>query len=289
MFPTTPYMLIRLDPAPTRLGGNTKRLENYSYQYTGKDPDLVEINYLLEGSVIVPHEEGPVTYPQGSIRVFTHGATGLVTSPDPVLHEIYLNFRCVQLPEPMEEADVAAWRNTVHHAILPTRVDDPTVCERAALIMRTVSRTIRDEDCIALSLRARTCLYEILTIFTEYCVRTARQKQAARQIQSPYTKKACRYIREHLGDKFAVTEVAQAAGISYNHLKAVFQQDMNMSLVEYANRERIRRVEYLLAAEDLSLEEAGNAVGIHDVKYLSRLFRRYTGMTCSEYRKTYRQ
>ena len=39
----------------------------------------------------------------------------------------------------------------------------------------------------------------------------------------------------------------------------------------------------------LSSEDAGEAVGIQDPKYLGRLFRRYVGMTISEYRKLCRE
>ena len=41
--------------------------------------------------------------------------------------------------------------------------------------------------------------------------------------------------------------------------------------------------EQLLLENNLTPEAAGEQVGIHDIKYLSRLFRRYSGMTITEY------
>lgn len=285
MFSTSPYVLLHLDPPLRRVGGRSFRWENYSWFYPGREIEHWEITYLQEGSVIVPQNGENVTYPQGSLRVFCHKGSGYVTSPDPVLHEIFMTFRPVEPPVPISEEDVANWRSAIHYAILPDHVTDPAVCEKVSLLLKTAVKAIHSEDCIAPSLRARTCLYEILTILTEYSVRTARRRLAAPQSRSRYTKKACAYVREHLGEKLTVSEVAEAAGISYNHLKTVFQKDMNMPLVEYINRQRIRRVEHLITTGEHTLEEAGAAVGIHDPKYLSRLFRRYAGMTVTEFRR----
>ncbi len=285
MFQTTPYILLHLDPPLGKVGGRALRWKKYSWDCSGMDTDQWEINYLQEGSVIVPQENGPVTYSQGSVRIFSHAGSGLVTSPDPVLHEVYMTFRPEEPPMPISEENVAGWRSVVHYAILPDHVTDPAVCEKVGLLMKNAARDIQSDSCIAPSLRARTCLYEILTILTEYSVRTARRRLASPRPRSRYTQRTCRFIKDHLGEKLTVAEIAEAVGVSYNHLKAVFQKDMNMPLVEYINRERIRRVEYLVTAEDRTLEEAGAAVGIQDPKYLSRLFRRYTGMTVTEYRR----
>ena len=62
---------------------------------------------------------------------------------------------------------------------------------------------------------------------------------------------------------------------------------MDMSIVEYWNRSRIHKVEQLITVGGMTLIEAGDAVGIGDVKYLSRLFHRYTGMTAQEFRHIY--
>ena len=287
MFYTSPYVLLHLNPPPHRVGGRAFRWENYSWDYPGRDIDCWEINNQQEGSILKPQNDSIVTYPQGSLRVFCHSGSGPVTSPDPVLHEVFMTFRLAETPEPISEEAVAGWKSEIHYAILPDHVTDPAVCERVGLLLKTAAKDINSDDCIAPSLRARTYLYEILTILTEYSVTTARQRLSIPHLRSRYTRRACRFIQEHLGEKITVAEIAEAAGISYNHLKTVFQGDMNMSLVEYLNRKRIQQVEFMVAAEHRSLEEAGAAVGIHDPKYLSRLFRRYTGMTVSEYRRVY--
>ena len=47
---------------------------------------------------------------------------------------------------------------------------------------------------------------------------------------------------------------------------------------------RIRRVRLLMDVNGQSLKDAGRAVGLEDEHYLSRQFKRYTGMSARQYR-----
>ena len=60
---------------------------------------------------------------------------------------------------------------------------------------------------------------------------------------------------------------------------------MGMTLVEYSNCAKVQRVRELITSRNISLTDAGLAVGIDDVKYLSRLFKKYSGVTSAEYRE----
>ena len=56
-----------------------------------------------------------------------------------------------------------------------------------------------------------------------------------------------------------------------------------MTIVEYINREKLKLVKDQITTMKVTLEEAGAEVGITDVKYLSRLFKKYNGITAMEY------
>ena len=57
-----------------------------------------------------------------------------------------------------------------------------------------------------------------------------------------------------------------------------------MSVTEAVAEARIRRVRLLMDTSGLSLKEAGRAAGLEDEHYLSRQFKRYTGMSARQYR-----
>ena len=54
---------------------------------------------------------------------------------------------------------------------------------------------------------------------------------------------------------------------------------MGTSPVEYRNHLRIQKAIALLKTGEYTVGECAEAVGIHDMKYFSKLFKRYTGVT----------
>ena len=60
-----------------------------------------------------------------------------------------------------------------------------------------------------------------------------------------------------------------------------------MTLTDYINRYRIEKACSLLRTTHCSLQEMAIRVGVSDPAYLSRLFRKITGMTYSEFYQHY--
>lgn len=282
-----PYYLVSLNPPPSLVRAFTNRRENYIWNFTSNRPNMFEINYLQEGSISEMREDGEHTYPQGSVHTMVDNRTVTKYSKDPFLHEFFLRIVLQEAPIPISEDQAANWFSTAHQAILPEVITDPALCEQIGnMIKSVVGLAFSDYVCRGLKLRA--VMYEILTLLTQYAVEQARKnQQMPEKKRSRYTIKAIQYINTHINERIRVADIAKAAGDNYDHLKRVFLADTNMTLVEYINRTRIRTVEQLITVENMTLEQAGAAVGICDVKYLSRMFHRYTGMTAREFRHIY--
>jgi len=282
-----PYYRIRLDPVGTAIQAKCNRKEQFRYRFTGKDPRVIEINYIQEGNLCEMRDSGEHTYHQGTVCTLVNNREFTRYSTAPVLHEFYLAYHLAVPAVPISEEDVAVWTSDGSEAILPECITDPAICEQIGrLIKSALSLTARADPLRGLKLRS--CLYECLTLVTEYAVKQAVKHIGAEAPQTRrYTQKACDYVRKHISEKISVDSVARAAGISYNHLKNIFQQDMKQSLVEYINQMKIHTVEQLITVDGMTLEEAGQLVGITDPSYLSRLFRRCTGMSSREYRRVY--
>ncbi len=282
------YYRLRLMPLSKMPKIWSNRRENYVWDYI-PDPDgrLCEIIYIQEGSLSEQRPDGERTYLTGTIHSMVHDRVCRQYSKDPVYHEFILLFRTAGPVEPMNEDEVAQWQNAPHEAILPEYITDPAVCERIAGLLRSNVSTYRG-DGITRTLLLQSTLLECLAIVTEYAVFQARQRQLLPECRrSRPTVKACTYIQEHLGERLPVQAIAQAIGVNYHHLSRVFREEMHMTLVEYITRAKIRRVEHLITVDGMTLAAAGAAVGILEPKYLSRLFRRYTGLTVREYRQIY--
>jgi AraC-like DNA-binding protein len=67
----------------------------------------------------------------------------------------------------------------------------------------------------------------------------------------------------------------------------VFSSSEGMSLVEYINRPKLSYMMELIRRYEYTLAEAGEHVGFTDVNYISRIFKRYYGITVTEYKQSF--
>lgn len=101
-------------------------------------------------------------------------------------------------------------------------------------------------------------------------------------------KQAKIYISANIQKHLFVSEIADSLGISKNYLTNIFSKSEGMTLVEYMNRLKLSQMIDLSIKYDYTLSEAGERVGLFDVNYISRIFKKYYNMTFSEYKRTHR-
>ncbi len=92
------------------------------------------------------------------------------------------------------------------------------------------------------------------------------------------------YIREHLGESIQVDALAEELGISRGYLRNVFFAVHGMSPREYLTEERLRAAKALLREGGLTVGEVAHRVGYEDVLQFSRIFKKHTDRSPSEYR-----
>ncbi|MBQ4037058.1 MAG: helix-turn-helix transcriptional regulator [Clostridia bacterium] len=107
--------------------------------------------------------------------------------------------------------------------------------------------------------------------------------------QSPGARRHCErakaFISEHIDRHLTVSDVAEAVGVSKNYLTNVFSATEGVPLMEYINRRKLSHMVELIRRYDYSLSQAGEQVGFSDTNYVSRMFRRYYGMTFTQFKQ----
>ena len=73
--------------------------------------------------------------------------------------------------------------------------------------------------------------------------------------------------------------------LNTSYLSSLFKKETGMTLTDYVNQHRINFAKRLLKSTTLSIQAVATAVGIPDIHYFTRLFRRETGYSPREYRK----
>lgn len=71
--------------------------------------------------------------------------------------------------------------------------------------------------------------------------------------------------------------VAQAAGVSHNHLTRLFKAATGDTVVGYIRRRRLDRARHLLRASTLSIPAVAASVGIPDLQAFNKACRRELG------------
>jgi two-component system response regulator YesN len=100
-----------------------------------------------------------------------------------------------------------------------------------------------------------------------------------------YCDRAKTFISENIDRKLTVSDVAAAVGVSKNYLTNVFSAGEGIPLMEYINRRKLSYMIELIRRYHYTLSQAGEHVGFTDANYVSRIFKRYYGMTLTEYRR----
>ncbi|GAA2664659.1 substrate-binding domain-containing protein [Streptomyces vastus] len=91
-------------------------------------------------------------------------------------------------------------------------------------------------------------------------------------------------LQTHYRRRISRWQIAQAVGVSADHLGRLFHQQYGLTVWEYLTRVRIQRAcEQLRGSED-SIQSVARAVGFTDRAYFSRVFRRVTGVAPHAYR-----
>jgi two-component system, response regulator YesN len=86
-------------------------------------------------------------------------------------------------------------------------------------------------------------------------------------------------------NEFSLDDVAGRLFISPNYLRSLFKQQVGESFVEYLTRRRMEKARILLDDVTLKVHRIAEAVGYDDQHYFSICFKKYYGLTPTDYRE----
>ncbi len=94
------------------------------------------------------------------------------------------------------------------------------------------------------------------------------------------------YIDSDLTADLSLKALAESQSISPGYLSTLFKKETGMTLTEYVNNRRVRHAIRLLNSTQLQIQTIARHCGIPDVNYFSKVFKKQTGKSPKEYRKT---
>ena len=128
---------------------------------------------------------------------------------------------------------------------------------------------------------------EVTEVLTKIKENLDKHQPRTQEIGQDITPSAIEQIMQYLRDNYTdssinLTSVAQHFGFNPSYLSRKFKQDTGKSFVEFLIKYRIEQAT-LLAGIGKKMFCTANDVGIPDPNYFGRCFKKYTGISYSEY------
>jgi AraC family transcriptional regulator len=98
-------------------------------------------------------------------------------------------------------------------------------------------------------------------------------------------KRVVEFIEEHLAEQISLTALAELADLSLYHFARAFTQSFGAPPHRYHMARRMDRAKSLLQRPALSVTEIGARIGFRETSSFTRAFRKFTGLTPTEYRR----
>lgn len=106
---------------------------------------------------------------------------------------------------------------------------------------------------------------------------------------SPAVQKVMNYVNLNVAEPLTLKSLAAMCFISPSYLSALFKQETGTTLIDYINTQRVNRAAQLLEQSSHAIAAVAEEVGILDVNYFTKIFKKTLGVTPTRYRREHKE
>jgi YesN/AraC family two-component response regulator len=132
----------------------------------------------------------------------------------------------------------------------------------------------------------RGCLEKWLDKQSEEDTKRKTAKMEDENLPSSTIERVLQYLEKAPLDKITLKDAAECVHMNPSYLSQLFKQQLNKKFVDYITELRIEESKRLLLNTSLRMSEIAERVGYSDLAYFSNNFKRITGCSPSEFRKS---
>ena len=122
---------------------------------------------------------------------------------------------------------------------------------------------------------------EVVTRYCQYAVECI--SESNKRDESELIQRIRNYIKENYAKNITLQSLAKEVYLSPAYICLLFKQETDETVINYLTEVRMDQAKSLLRRKDLRISSVGEEVGYTDPKYFSRIFKKFTGQTPSEY------
>ncbi len=129
---------------------------------------------------------------------------------------------------------------------------------------------------------------ELEAFFTDTCAEILRKcSNEKKALEDKPIRQAKQYIQEHYNEAITLEAVSSEVGFNPAYFSTIFKKSTGQNFMDYIKEVRINNAKDMLARTGMDVASVAQAVGYSDIKYFTRLFRKATSLTPTDYRRLY--
>lgn len=119
--------------------------------------------------------------------------------------------------------------------------------------------------------------YQIFACSTHEMDRRAKYVQRLSNLQ--------KYIDIHYAEDISVSFACELVQLDYHYFSRLFKQETGKTFIEYVNMVRMLHAQELLQSTNYPIQYIAESIGIPNITYFNRIFKKYNGVPPTEYRR----
>ncbi len=253
-----------------------------------------EIVQILEGDGMRTMNRNQYPYHKGSIFLFTPlDCRGFdIKSPTRFCSIRFSEVFLGQCKSAQERARIAEWLKQLehifshHNRFQELEIKQPGDCQMISGLVSSMVQEFENKQSYH-----EENLQHFVTLVLNILARNV-SGSAATPVSNlepePLINRLLLHIRQHISDpeKLRVDYLASRFNISANYVGEYFRKFTGESLQHYITDYKIKLVQQRLAHSSLTVSQIAGELGFTDESHLSRQFRKYSGVSPMEYRKS---
>ena len=259
-----------------------------SFVFEGESHDFWEMVYVDKGSVLVKCDDEEITLPQGGIVFHRpnefHAIRALDSSPnffvisfvsDSSSMKYFEKYRTL-LDKNLKPFISSIIRESEQAYIIPkndTSYKKLTKKKDAAIGAEQLIKTYLEQLLIFL-IRAMT---------TESSPTVFPSKES---MEGHIVTEIKRIVEENVCEKLRLTDICNSLGYSKSYVSRLFRQQTGGSIAAFAIEKKIVRAKELIREDSLNFAQISDRLSFDNPQYFARVFKRITGMTPTEFKRS---
>jgi len=113
--------------------------------------------------------------------------------------------------------------------------------------------------------------------------------ETSNQPLNPNVNSMMQYIQKNYMNKLSLETIAEAVCLSPSYAGKIFKKDTGMPIMTYVLKTRIEKAKDFLMNPHYQIEEIANNVGFSDASYFTKVFKKFEGITPTQFRKYHKK